>query len=388
MKKSSKSALSTTVAVILTAVIVGSVVGGATSYIFMSSTDSTVQEVRADVKAVADAIGVPVDKPDELKKLMDERKLIEAARQEGKLVVYTQPAGTGLLNLRSAFERKYPQITVEFVTGTAAEVTNRFVSDYAKGTKAADVIVLGQAALFDILQKPESLAKYMPKDTEWLSADLKDKDGRWVSPSTVIWTIGYNTKLVPKADAPKSYRDLLDAKWAGKIGAVDPKTTISDAPTWKAMEKLFGEDFIRQLAAQRIKYYTGAEALNKLAAGEISIFMNGGILALESRKIAGGPVDWVRMSDNTYLSQLAWYGISANALHPNAAKLWIDFVFSKEGQQISADGGNIVNMPGLRVSNPDLTIQGKKLIQLERISEAERADFLKAFSAKYDLGFP
>src|SRR3970282_2407787 len=102
MKKSSKSALSTTVAVILTAVIVGSVVGGATRYILMSSTDSTVQEVRADVKAVADAIGVPVDKPDELKKLMDERKLIEAARQEGKLVVYTQPPGPRLLTLRRA----------------------------------------------------------------------------------------------------------------------------------------------------------------------------------------------------------------------------------------------------------------------------------------------
>src|SRR3970282_2934225 len=102
MKKSSKSALSTTVAVILTAVIVGSVVGGATRYILMSSTDSTVQEVRADVKAVADARGVPVDKPDELKKLMDERKLIEAARQEGKVVVFNQSAGRGVLNLLSA----------------------------------------------------------------------------------------------------------------------------------------------------------------------------------------------------------------------------------------------------------------------------------------------
>ena len=138
--------------------------------------------------------------------------------------------------------------------------------------KSMDVMVLGQAALFDILQKPESLAKYMPKDTEWLSADLKDKDGRWAASAILLNGIGYNTKLVPKADAPKGYQDLLDPKWSGKIGSADPKSAPAVAAQWKTLEKQFGENYIRQLAGQKIKYYaSGVEALNKLVAGEISI---------------------------------------------------------------------------------------------------------------------
>jgi iron(III) transport system substrate-binding protein len=130
------------------------------------------------------------------------------------------------------------------------------------------------------------------------------------------------------------------------------------------------------------------QTFNKLVAGEISIYLNTLVGSTENARIAGNPVDWVRMSDNTYLGVFGRYGISANAPHPNAARLWIDFVFSKEGQQTLANAGQIANMPGIRVSNPDLAIQGKKLIQLERVSDAERADFLKAFSAKYGLQFP
>jgi iron(III) transport system substrate-binding protein len=254
-RSAKKSAISTTIAVILTAIIVGSVVGGATSYIFMSRTDSTVQEVRADLRAVADAAGIPINNPDEMKKLVEERKLIEAAKQEGKVVVDTFSLLDGTPELRSAFERRYPFITVEIRQATATEVANRFLSEYEKGTKAADVITLGTAALFDILQKPDSLAKYVPKDIGWLPADLKDKDGRWASHVNVPFAIAYNTKLVPKAEAPKSYMDLLDPKWTGKIGAFDPKAAPASPPTWKTMEKQFGEDFIRRLAAQKIKYY-------------------------------------------------------------------------------------------------------------------------------------
>ena len=78
--------------------------------------------------------------------------------------------------------------------------------------------------------------------------------------------------------------------------------------------------------------------------------------------------------------------MAANPPHPNAARLWIDFAFSKEGQQANADGGAIANMPGIRLANPDLAIQGKKLIQLERVENAET--FLRSFSAKYPGLFP
>jgi len=428
-----KSGISTVAAIVLTAIIVGSAVGGAASYFSTISSDAIVAELRSqnektssqiataqsengrlkvdvmalqdvngrlnsqvsalssDLRAMADAAGIPINNPEEMKKLSGERKVIEAAKQEGKVVIYqqTQTPGSSAFALRSAFETKYPQVTVEWVTGGATEITNRFLDDYKNAVRGGDVIVLGQQALFDILQKKESLAKYVPKDTEYLSADLKDKDGRWTSHNVVILGIGYNTKLVPKADAPKTYKDLLDPKWKGKIGVPDPKSAPILPALWKTMEKQFGEDYIRQLATQNIHYYRDInEATNKLIAGEISIYLNAGPVALEQSKAAGNPVDWVRLSDNTYISQLGWYGISANASHPNAARLFVDLIFSKEGQQILADGGNLVNMPGVRVPNPDLAVQGKKLIQIESVPDAERTAFLNAFSAKYGLKFP
>ena len=381
MKKSSKSALSTTVAVILTAVIVGSVVGGATSYIFMSSTDSTVQEVRADVKAVADAIGVPVDKPDELKKLMDERKLIEAARQEGKVVVYTQGNPPTNDAVRRAFESRYPFITVEFVVNAPGlPVADRFLSESEKGGKSADVLNFNQVNIEQALAKGELLAKYTPRNTEWATAELKDKGGRWVANGIILFSIAYNTKLVSKDQAPKSFQDLLDPKWSGKIVVGNPKANTLWADLLKASERQYGEDFMRKLEAQKIRYYPpGEDTYAKLAAGEYSLLLFALPAFAEGRKAAGQPMDWVRLSDNTYFQNLAMAVVVADAPHPNAARLFVDWFFSKEGNQIRADTGGIVTMPGVRLASPDLALQGKKLIPVETLSDAER----QAFFAKY-----
>ena len=134
-----KSPLSTTVAVIITAIIVGSVVGGATSYFFASRTDSTLQQVRSDLRSVADAIAIPIDNPDAMKKLMEERKVIEAARQEGRLLFYSVANTPTNDAMRAGFERKYPFITVEVVAGATLPIANRFIDESAKG-KSADVV--------------------------------------------------------------------------------------------------------------------------------------------------------------------------------------------------------------------------------------------------------
>ena len=99
---------------------------------------------------------------------------------------------------------------MEWVPGSgAAETLRKFLNEYEKGVKSADGIWSGQAGLFEILQKPDSLAKYVPKDTGWLAADLKDKDGRWASANTVLYVIGYNTTLVPPAEAPMTTTSRL-----------------------------------------------------------------------------------------------------------------------------------------------------------------------------------
>ena len=198
-----RSAISATVAVIITAIIVGSVFGGATSYLFMSRTNSTLQEVRADVKAVAEAAGIPINNPEEMKKLMQERTLIEGAKQEGKLV-YNSVASQAVDDaLKASFERKYPFITVERVNMANLPLTNRFIDESAKG-KSADVVNFGGAELNLILGKGELLAKYIPKDSGWTTPETLDKDGRWIKIAPSPTGIGFNTKLVSKDEAPKA----------------------------------------------------------------------------------------------------------------------------------------------------------------------------------------
>ncbi len=415
-----KSAIGTVAAIVLTAIIVGSVVGGAASYFSATRADAIVAEIKSqndktssqianalsengrlkvdvmalqdengklksqvsavssDLRAVADAAGIPINNPEELKKLMEERKVIEAAKQEGKVVVYSVADPVVRTALRGAFERRYPFVTVEYV-GIPPSTTlgALFISEFDKGVKNADALMLGYGDLKPVMERRELLAKYVPKDIEWLSADLKDKEGRWVAYLPVILPIAYNTKLVPKDQAPKSLLDVVDPKWKGKIGIT--KSAAPDALI--LFEKLYGEGFIRQLLVeQNPRFYASvAETHDKLAAGEVAIIPNGVLSFIEPRKAAGQPVDWVRASDNTYPGNFAWAALAANAAHPNAARLWMDFLMSKEGNQVRADAGAPSNMPGIRIANPEAAPLGKKVTLAETRSEAER----KAFLAKY-----
>lgn len=342
------------------------------------------------LQSLADALGIPITNATAMKTLVDQRTVFDAAKKEGKLVIYTQTqtSDTAIFFLREAFERKYPEITVEFVMSSVSVVVNRFIDESSKGVKGADVIIQSQSSFVDILKNPDSLAKYVPVDSGWLPAALKEADGRWTSSSTAFYGIGYNTKLIAKADAPKNYADLLAPKWKGKIAMVDPKTSAVQAAVWKTMEKQYGEAFIRQLAGQNITFLVAADALSKLVSGEFPIYLNTLLSTFESSKIGGAAVDWIRQSDNITLTQPVCSGIAANAPHPNAAKLFSDFLISKEGQQIYADRGAIPNMAGLRLANPDLSTQGKKMVPLETVTDAERTAFLAAFQAKYSIGFP
>ncbi len=418
-----KSAISTVSAIVLTAIIVGSVVGGAASYFSTSRADAIVAEIKSqndktssqianalsengrlkvdvmalqdengklksqvsavssDLRAVADVAGIPINNPEEMKKLMEERKVIEAAKQEGKVVVYSAVDVRTFSALRSAFETIYPSITVELVSAGTGALTDRFVGEFDKGIKSADVFQNNQAAFGAVLKRDTLLAKYAPKDSGWLTADQKDKDGKWAAYGVTLGVLGYNTKLLSKDAAPKSVKDIIDPKWDGKRGNSDFKANPAVIDFFRAYEKEFGEGWMKQFASQKVRYYASNSAVtDKLASGEVSIALVA-IAGIESLKQTGQPVDWVRTSDNIYFVNYGWIGIASNAPHPNAARLFEDFVMSKQGQQILADFGNVPLMPGVRLPNPDLSVQGKKLITVETLSDAERQALLAKYPA-------
>lgn len=166
--------------------------------------------------------------------------------------------------------------------------------------------------------------------------------------------IGYNTKLVARDQAPKSWEDLLDPKWKGKIALDEENYSWYGAMTQKwGKEKT--QRYMRGLAKQDIQLRSGQTLIAQLmAAGEFPVAM---VLAhrIEKMKEQGAPVEWVTTLDPVTVS-LHPIGVAAKAPHPNAAKLFIDFILSKEGQQLLLSIERTPARPGI-----DTKMEARKL---------------------------
>jgi iron(III) transport system substrate-binding protein len=258
-------------------------------------------------------------------------KLIEAAKKEASLMWYTSTSIEDAKALFEAFNKKYPFIRTEFFRAGSARLFNRILNEARAGKVLFDLVAvrglethqLVKAGFFQPYVSPESAA-YPP--------GFKDPKGLWVDYFDAYNVIGYNTKLVPKAQAPKAWEDLLDPRWKGKIAMDEEMYSWYGAMTQRwGREK--AQRFMKALAKQDIQLRSGQTLIAQLmAAGE---FHMGMVLAhrIEKMKEQGAPVEWVTTLDPITVS-LHPIGIAAKAPHPNSAKLFIDFILSKEGQQL------------------------------------------------------
>jgi iron(III) transport system substrate-binding protein len=157
--------------------------------------------------------------------------------------------------------------------------------------------------------------------------------------------IGYNTRMVKRAEAPKSDEDLLNPKWKGKIGMDHSK------PEWFSWKlKRMGEEkglaYMKKLGAQDFRLYSGLTILTGLlAAGEFPLVLNTYLHNVEDAKRKGAPVDWV--AQDPVFTKFQPIGIGAKAAHPNAARLYVDFMLGEEGQKIIASFGRVPTRRGV-----------------------------------------
>ena len=204
------------------------------------------------------------------------------------------------------------------------------------------------------LVKARLLQPYVSPESAAYPAGFKDSKGYWVDYFDSYNVIGYNTQLVVREQAPKSWEDLLDPKWKGKI-ALDEE----NFSWYGAMAQKWGKEktqrYMRALAKQDIQLRNGQTLIAQLmAAGEFSVAM---VLAhrIEKMKEQGAPVAWVTTLDPVTVS-LHPIGIAAKAPHPNAAKLFVDFILSKDGQQLLLSIERTPARPGI-----DTKMEARKL---------------------------
>jgi iron(III) transport system substrate-binding protein len=292
---------------------------------------------------------------------------IDAAKKEGKVVVYGSVVPQSLQGLNQAFKKKYG-IEVDYWRGSSTQVSERALTEWRAGKPGFDVTEGNRGV--QLINKDEGLyAKFAPPAAEKFPAQFKEKDAL-ITPWRVLpISILYNTDLVKPNEVPKTFDDLLNPKWSGKISIPDPTRHTTTAQfLWNLDTVRKGNwlDYAKALAKQKpILVESLAPVTTAIIKGEALV----GITYIKYIKQYKGPVTYVPM--DKYLTDPNYLALSAKTPRPNAAKLYIDFACSPEGQKEIAEDGEFVLAPGVYPPIKDAEKVAPRMVFMENPSEEE-----------------
>src|SRR5213080_4552905 len=279
---------------------------------------------------------------------------LEAARKEGKVVWYTSLVLPSAERVAMLFETAYPDVKVEVHRTRSQRILQRVMQELQANIKNVDVIHTSDAGHYVLLKDKKLLMKYTPAGVDRFPASFKDKDGYHYGLRATVTVIAYNTKAVSAAEAPRTWKDLLDPKWKGKLVTAHPGYSGVIATHVLALVHLHGWDYFKQLAQNKpMLVQSAVDPSGVVASGERPVAVNGGDYTFYQTKKKGNPVEIVYPKEGVPLV-ISPSAIAAGAPHPNAAKLFTDFTFSKEVQQVLAD------TEGLYTGHPGVTYPADK----------------------------
>jgi iron(III) transport system substrate-binding protein len=264
--------------------------------------------------------------------------LIEAARKEGKIAFYSALELNVSEKLARAFEAKYPGVSARVERSGAERVFQRINQEQDSRINGCDLVCSTDPAHFIFWKRKDLVAPYVPEEVaKNLPPDRINPDGTSATVCAWFSVIGYNTDLVKPEEAPKSYADLLDPKWKGKIVKGHPGYSGAILTATYQISRDLGWSYFEKLAQQKVmQVQSAAEPPRKIAAGERAVQADGNDYSLALYKDAGRPVEIVYASEGTP-QIIVETGIFGSAPNPNAARLFQHFLFSVEGQQIFID---------------------------------------------------
>jgi iron(III) transport system substrate-binding protein len=273
--------------------------------------------------------------------------LIDAAKKEGQVNYYTSTDLPVAEKVAKAFETKYPGIAVRVERSGAERVFQRIGQEYSSNIHAVDVVNSSDAAHFIVWKRDGILLPYVPEDVARYPAEHRDVDGQFASFRVWLSIIAYNTGLVKAEDAPKSFADLLDPKWKGKIVKAHPGYSGTIMTATYQMQRDLGWSYFEQLAKQNImQVQSSADPPKKLDLGERAVMADGNEYNIFQLREAGRPVEPVYATEGSPLI-IGPNGVFKSSPNPNAAKLFQSFCLGREAQQLIIDAG------GLRSVHPD-----------------------------------
>jgi iron(III) transport system substrate-binding protein len=268
--------------------------------------------------------------------------LTEAAKKEGKVVWYTSLDLPVAERVAKTFEAKYPGIAARVERTGAERVFQRIGQEYASRIHAVDVVQSSDAAHFIVWKRDGILVPYVPEDVARHYPDEhKDPDGLFATFRAWLCLVGYNTNLVNAGGAPKSFADLLEPKWVGKIVKAHPSYSGTIMTATFQMARDLGWGYFERLAKQRVmQVQSSADPPKKLALGERSVMADGNEYNMFQLKEKGDPVEIVYPAEGACLI-IGPNAVMKNAPNPNAARLFQSYCFTPECQQLIIDFGGL-----------------------------------------------
>jgi iron(III) transport system substrate-binding protein len=293
-------------------------------------------------------------------------KLIEDAKKDGTVMVYVSSNASDARALEANFEKKYPFVNMEFYSSGKDALLTRYLLEARTGANLADVY---QSSVFPIMNLAEKglLAKYYSPERDAYLEALRDKDGYWHATYLNAVTMAYNSRMLKPDEVPNSYQELLQPKWKGKMGFV-----LSHTEWYFAMLQSMGEDkgrqFMEALSKQNIQSRIGSSLMNQLMmAGEFPLLISQYPTGVEELKKTGAPIDWVAL-DPCFVYPIG-IAVTAKNSHPAAARLYVDFILSEEGQTSMRQLSRIPARKDV-LPNPPRLMQGRKLFVIRPASSA------------------
>ncbi|HUK40585.1 MAG TPA: extracellular solute-binding protein [Candidatus Acidoferrales bacterium] len=264
--------------------------------------------------------------------------MIEAAKKEGSLMIYNSMTPSQMQLIINAFRTKYPFIEVKVYRAVGERLLTKIFTEAQAGRHDFDILQSGDTQAY-FLKKKNLLIKYVSSEVKYLPRIYVDPEGYWAAMYSMPKIIGYNTRMLKKAEVPRTDEELLNPKWKGKIATDNTKPE----PFFWIMERMGHEKgiaYLKKLAAQEMRFYAGLSLLTSLlAAGEFPLGLYTYLHSVEEAKSKGAPVEWV--AQDRVFTKFQPVSVAAKAPHPNAAKLYVDFGLSLEGQKLIASMGRI-----------------------------------------------
>jgi iron(III) transport system substrate-binding protein len=311
-------------------------------------------------------------------------ELLAAAQKEGRVVFYTSIELRLAELLGKSFEAAYPGITVQVERSGAERIFQRVSQEEASNLHVADVVESSDVGHALAWKRDGLLAPFVPEALAVWPADERDRDGCFAADRATLSPLGYNTRLVKPEQAPQSFADLLDPRWQGKVVKAHPGYSGTIMTATFATSRALGWDYFQKLAHQRVMQVQSAtDPPRKLAAGERALMADGSEYVLLELKDSGNPVAVVYPREGTPLI-VGSAAVMKSAPHPNAARLFISYLFSRAAQQLMSDVGELRSFnPEVKEKEGRVPLSAIKLLKTDPLEQEQAIEEVRRKYAAY-----